>query len=194
MNRRAVTNVALIILVLAGAATLRVAGVSAMPAPAGIELAGGQPAQTAPTAVAPGTYSGTVTSNSSIHGLTIHGNDGDRTVVVQPGAAISRNGKTVAVSDLKTGDDVTMTVAQNGVVQSINATSKKSSGFNPLWLLLLLLLLIPLLLWLLRRRKQRDAFVMERGTTGPRMQGTPQATRDDFTVEKDRDPNQRPRM
>jgi hypothetical protein len=164
-----------------------------MPAPPPRAVLNGPPAQTTPTAVAPGTYSGKVISNTNA-GLTIHGNDGDRTVVVQPGAAISRDGKNAVVSDLKTGDDVSMTIATNGVVQSITATSKKSSGFNPAWLLLLLLLIpLALLLWLLSRRKKND-FVVERDTSTARVPSRPQATGDNFTVERNRGPNQRPRV
>jgi len=186
MQRHTFLKLTLAMLAFAGVSFFGVAGVRAMPAPAGVDAANGQRAQAAPTAVAPGTYSGKVTNNTN-SGLTIHGNDGDRTVIVQPGAAITRNGKTAAVSDLKNDDDVTMTVAQNGVVQSINATSKKSAGFNPLWLLLLLLLLIPLLLWLLSRRK-KEGFVLEQGRTGttarPTTTNTAKTVNDDFTIEK----------
>lgn len=175
MNRPRWTTFVAAAAAVAGLCTL--AGGSAMPAPTHLDTVTAPPAQAAPTAVAPGTYTGKVTRNTNA-GLTIHSDDGDRTVVVQPGAAISRNGKTVGVSDLKTDDQVTMTVAQNGVVQSINATSKKSSGFNPLWLLLLLLLLIPLLLWLLSRRKKND-FVVERNTGA-----SARSAGNDFTIEK----------
>jgi hypothetical protein len=195
MQRHSWVSLAMAIAALAG--VWSVAGVSARPAPAGIDLTAGQRAQAAPTAVAPGTYAGKVTANTTA-GLSIHGNDGDRTVVVQPGAVITRNGKTVAVSDLKNGDDVTMTVAQNGVVQSINATSKKGDDLGFLkWLiplLIVLLLLLGLLLWLLSQRKQKSDFVVERRSDRSGVEGRSQATRDDFTVEQDRDVNQRPRM
>ncbi len=184
MQRHRWTRLAFVIAAIAALCT--VVGVSAATTPARYNVPSLQPAQAAPTAVAAGTYSGTVTSNTN-SGLTIHGNDGDRTVVVQPGAQITRDNKSAAVNDLKNGDNVTMIVAQNGVVQTITATSKKSSGFNPLWLLLLLLLLIPLLLWLMSRKK-KDDFVVERNT------GTTGTKGDSFTVEKDRDANQRPRM
>jgi len=188
MQRRLIYVLASSIAML-GIASLSVVSVGARSAPPGVTWLSGGSNQTNPAPpTAPGTYAGKVTSNTN-SGLTIHGNDGDHTVVVQPGAAISRDGKTAAVSDLKNGDNVTMTVAQNGVVQTINATSKKSSGFNPAWLLLLLLLIpLVLLLWWLSRRKKNDFFVQpdtartETSRTG-----------DDFTVEQNRGSRGTPR-
>ncbi len=162
MKLRFLSRVLLASAAVIGLSTVAVAGVSARSAPSGVELTGAQRAQAAPAA---GTYSGKVTKNTNA-GLTIHGKDGDRTVVVQPGSTITRDGKGVNVSDLKTGDQATLTLAANGVVQSIAAKSAGDSAGFLKWLIpliIVVLLLVVLAVWLVSRNRRRDRFVGERG-------------------------------
>jgi hypothetical protein len=112
--------------------------------------------QTAPVA---GTYSGTVKQNGPT--LVTHDNEGDRTLVVQSGATVLRNGKAVAISALKKGDKLTATLAANGTVQRIDAKSSSSNTaaiVGIIVLVALVLIALAVAAWLLSsRRRDRDA-------------------------------------
>jgi cobalamin biosynthesis Mg chelatase CobN len=117
--------------------------------------------QTAPVA---GTYSGTVKQNGPA--LVTHDSQGDRTLVVQPGAPIARNGKSAVVSDLKKGDKLTATLAADGTVTRIDATSSSSNTGMVVGIVLLVLLVIAaaaLLVWLFSRRRRTRHGVLSHG-------------------------------
>ena len=101
-----------------------------------------------------GTYSGTVKQNGPA--LVTHDKEGDRTLVVQPGAPIVRNGKSAVVSDLKKGDKLTATLDANGTVTSIDASSSSSNTglvVGIIVLVLIVLAAIALAFWALNRRQ-----------------------------------------
>ncbi len=158
-------------------------------AAAGSAAAGAAPGAAAAGAAVLTTFDGTV--KRAGNPLTVNTNGQDRTVAPGQNLVVTRDGKNAALGDIKQDDKVTVTADANNTATRIDAVSKKSSGFNPLWLLLLLLLL-PLLLLLLRRRK--SDFVLERDAAGTRTRSAAPRNSVNFTIEKDdRDANQRPR-
>jgi hypothetical protein len=101
-----------------------------------------------------GTYSGTVKQNGPA--LVTHDKQGDRTLVVQSGAPIVRNGKSVVISDLKKGDKITATLDANGTVTSIDASAGSSNAgavVGIIVLVVLALVVVALAFWLLSRRR-----------------------------------------
>lgn len=110
--------------------------------------------------------------------LTINSNGQDRATVLAPNATVLREGKTVAVGDLREGDQVNVTANPDGSVNRIETTAVASEGL-PAWLipLILGLLLLGLLLYFLSRRGKKDNFVLERDTNTPgSTPGTPPRT------------------
>jgi len=147
---------------LLGVSALAVAGVSAAAAPPGGALSQRTGVNQGAPQQATGTYSGVVKSNTSA-GLVAHDNQGDRTLLVQQGATVMRNGKAVAVSDLKPGDKFSAVLGPTGVVTRIDATTSSSHSYL-YWLIPVLvviaLALLGLLAWLMTHR--REGFLLER--------------------------------
>ncbi len=104
--------------------------------------------------------------------LTINSNGQDRTINIAPNAAILREGRTVAASALREGDQVNVTANPDGTVNRIETTTPVADGL-PGWLipLILGLLLLGALLYFLSRRGKKDNFVLERDATNTT--GTP---------------------
>jgi hypothetical protein len=103
-----------------------------------------------------GTYSGTVKQNGPA--LVMHDKEGARTLVVQSGAPIVRNGKSAVISDLKKGDKLTGTLDANGTVTSIDASSSSRNTGTVVAIVVLVLLLlavVALAVWLLSRRQSQ---------------------------------------
>jgi len=101
-----------------------------------------------------GTYSGTVKQNGPA--LVTHDKEGDRTLVVQSGARIVRDGKSAVISDLKKGDKLTATLDANGTVTSIDASSSSSNTglvVGIIVLVLIILAVLALAFWMLNRRQ-----------------------------------------
>jgi hypothetical protein len=144
-----------------GVSTLAVASVGAAARPVLPAGAGGHPVGVNQTQPAAGTYSGTVKQNGPT--LVTHDNEGDRTLIVQPGATVMRDGKAVAINTLKKGDTLTATLAADGTVTRIDATSHSDSTGFLKWLIPLVivaLVLLALLAWFMSRRRRSD-FIME---------------------------------
>lgn len=145
---------------LVGLSTLAVGAVGATALPVGRATLT-QPGGVNQTSPAAGTYSGTVKQNGPT--LVTHDNQGDRTLVVQAGATVLRDGKAVAISDLKKDDKLTATLGPDGVVQRIDASSPSDNTGFLKWLIPVLIaavILLALLAWWLSRRRRGD-FIME---------------------------------
>ncbi len=144
-----------------GLSTLAVASVGATARPASPGVLSGHAIGINQTQPAAGTYSGTVKQNGPT--LVTHDNEGDRTLIVQPGATVMRDGKAVAINQLKKGDKLSATLAADGTVTRIDATSPSDSTGFLKWLIPLViaaLVLLALLAWLMSRRRRSD-FIME---------------------------------
>ena len=147
------------------------AGAAAAAAGAAAKAPANAPAAGAPAAAGAGagrTFSGEV--RQAGEGLTVQAEGRDQKVAAAPNLVVTRDGRPAALSDVQTGDRVTVTTNPDGTAQRIDATSVADAGPDwGKWLLALLLglALLSFLLFLLGRRR-RDSFILERATrTGP---------------------------
>ena len=109
-------------------------------------------------AAAPQTLTGEVTRVGQP--LTVRADGQDRQITTAPAVAVTRDGRSAQIGDIRTGDRVVTTLNPDGTAQRIEATS--ANGL-PWWLLPLLgLLALGLgLLWFAAKRK-KDSFIVER--------------------------------
>ena len=152
-------KIAVAAVALIGASLFAAGAVQASSAPASLA----QRASLNQTAPVAGTYSGTVKQNGPT--LVTHDNEGDRTLVVQPGSTVMRNGKAVAISDLKKGDKISATLAADGTVTRIDATSASSNTGTVVAVIVivaLVLIALAVLGWLLSNRRRRDRYADDR--------------------------------
>jgi len=108
---------------------------------------------------------------SKVSPFTVNSNGQDRVVNPGPNVAVTRDGKTAQLADLKVGDQVNVTANPDGTAARVE-TTRDNSGL-PGWLipLLLVLVLIGLIAYFLSRRK--DSFVLEKDQTNTQRPNTP---------------------
>jgi uncharacterized protein YpuA (DUF1002 family) len=113
------------------------------------------------TALAAGRrFSGTVQRASPA--LTVHSGNRVLPINLVPTSAVTRNGAAAALSALRTGDRVTITLNPDGTAQQVTASGAGGPSMNWLaWPVVVLLLLAALIVLEVTRSRHDDSFVLE---------------------------------